>query len=187
MISLLNLGVAWLRTYKEFLVIGHCWDQNLTFTCLRRASLSTRVRNKCWFLITSISTFSASFPNRVHLSLWYSSSAARVSFRISLLENGTKFLIYSRLLFFSVIWVIVIMCRCRWWIQMQNTYIVSDVYNFTATQQHLNDQNSYWWTIFNMLICTFQVLIFSCSKDFQTRLHEVIGFLWNVWIGCQSS
>ena len=38
-------------------------------TCLRRAFLSTRVRNTCWPLITPSSTFSASFPNMVHLSL----------------------------------------------------------------------------------------------------------------------
>lgn len=95
--------------YKAVLVIGHTWDQNLTFTCLRRASLSTRVRNSCWFLITSSSTFSASFPNRVHLSLWYSSSAAKVSFSISLVECSTKFLIFSGLTF-SVICVIVPTC-----------------------------------------------------------------------------
>lgn len=60
------------------------------FTCILRAFWSNRVRNRCWLLITSISTFSASFPNMVHFSLWCSSSAAIV--RISLVEHNTTFL-----------------------------------------------------------------------------------------------
>lgn len=63
----------------KFKVIGY---RNLT--SLRRVERSTRSRTTCWFLITPISSFSASLPNRVHWSLSLSSSLLMVSLRASL-------------------------------------------------------------------------------------------------------
>ncbi len=60
-------------------------------TSRRRANRSTRSRSTRWFLITPISSFSASFPNSVHWSLSRSSSLDSVSLRTSLgskVRNG---------------------------------------------------------------------------------------------------
>ncbi len=75
------------------------WDVQTSDCCVfwciltsrRRANRSTRSRRTRWFLITPISSFSASFPNSVHWSLSCSSSLDSVSLRTSLgskVRNG---------------------------------------------------------------------------------------------------
>lgn len=66
--------------------LSHSPGEIGTPTCWRSACLSTRLRSSRWLLMTAISIFSASFPNRVHLVLRYSPSAADVPVRISLSE-----------------------------------------------------------------------------------------------------
>lgn len=66
--------------------VGHSQCEFDTLTCCRSVSLSMRLRNSRWFLMTAISIFSASFPNRVHLVLWCFPSAAVGPVRISLSE-----------------------------------------------------------------------------------------------------
>lgn len=55
-----------------------------SLTSRRSVNRSTRSRTTCWFLITPISSFSASLPNIVHWSLSCSSSLDMVSLRASL-------------------------------------------------------------------------------------------------------